>query len=146
VSELARTQNQIDANSITPEKLKEWVESPLKQLPIEWRPAVWEFWSLWNHLLPSQLTLCSRLRIWRTKHDLTLDQLRIIFDKLNHPGRVREMKFASDLLASLANEVFSALEAKRILTEQEQRRAGTSSGILSGSEIKERLANAFKPE
>lgn len=88
----------------TLEQLAEFVDKPLRQLPTDWRAPVWDFWSFWSHLLPTQLSLATRLRQWRAG-GLTLERMREAFERINRPERAAQFRFAGDLLAALAGEI-----------------------------------------
>lgn len=125
----------------TKEQIAEFVENPLKQLPIDWRPAVWDFWSFYSHLLPTQLALCTRIRYWMQADGLDFETLTRAFDRMRQPGRCREHQFASQVLASLADDIETVREERR----QAERKARDWDGKLPASApIVTNLAEHFR--
>lgn len=142
MSELVRQTSAI-APELTLDRIKEFVDKPLRQLPAEWRPVVWDFWSGWSHLLPTQLPLCSQLRHWITDYGLTLEEARDAFRTLNHPETMAKMRFASDLLSHLADIIAIQARARRKREEQAKRRGQDErekSEALSGKQIQSLMA------
>lgn len=138
---------------ITPEQIKEWSSNPLLQLPHAFRAIAWEWWSAWQHVLPTQLALCTRLRWWIEK-GLTAEDLKTAFERLNEPERMAEMRFAGDLLAALAQAVADIRHTRRI--EEQMRKDRTEKEEAEknpmSAEARQRLkdfrngiADAFKP-
>lgn len=132
---------------LTGEQLADFVNKPLRQIPAEWRPVAWDFWSQWAHLLPTQLVLASRLRHWIGELGLTLAEAKHAFACVNRPERMADMKFASDLLAALAAEVGRIAKARKRQDEQRERRERDErekTEAASGPKIRELLAGIIK--
>ena len=146
MSEITKQTSEI-ANELTVDRIKEFVDKPLRQLPVEWRPVVWDFWSGWSHLLPTQLSLCSQLRHWIADHGLTLDDAREAFRTANNPEAMARMKFASDLLSHLADIVAIQGRARKRREEEKRRREQDErekSEALSGKEIQALMSGIGK--
>jgi hypothetical protein len=107
---------------LTSAQVKEFIKNPLTQLPMEFRPIVWDFWAFNSHLLTSQLALCTRLRHWIEKYELDPAALRRAFEKLNSVERAQTHKYASDLLMDLAVQVQAEAAQRRRDEEAAERR------------------------
>jgi hypothetical protein len=71
-------------------------------LPVEWRPAVWDFWSFFAlPLKDGQLTLASRLRHWIKSDNLTLAEADAAFAKIMRIGGSSELVYGHQVLAKL---------------------------------------------
>jgi hypothetical protein len=104
----------------TPEQLAAFVDDPLTQLPEEWRPAVWDFWTFYSDVLNRQLGLCSRLRRWIAADGLELAEVLVAFDTLMSPARSAEFNFPSQVLGALGDEIEANRKRKR---DRERREA-----------------------
>lgn len=108
MNHLDRSDTALEKHSaITADQLAEFAKSPLRQLPPEWRVPVWDFWSFWSHLLPTQLPLATRLRQWRDA-GVTLDEVIAAFRRINTAENAEKCRFPGDLLADLALHLSSA--------------------------------------
>lgn len=131
------------AARLTPAQIAEFVELPLKQVPAEWRPEVWDFWAYHSLLMPTQLALATRLRHW-IDDGLTLADARSVFAALTDPGEA-QFRFGSDLLAELAARVGVVLARRRKLADQLARRDRDATADAEAARITARLADNFKP-
>lgn len=102
---LATTGTVRKAPTLTREQVLAFVEDPLKQLPDDWRLPVWDFWAYFQDMLPSQLSLCTRLRRWRDTESLTLPELVRVMDDLRSFERSAEFQFGTQVLAALAEQI-----------------------------------------
>lgn len=133
---------------LSAEQLADFVNKPLRQVPAEWRPVVWDFWSQWEHLLPTQLALASRLRHWISELGLTLDDAKRAFAAVNNPERMAGIRFASDLLAALATEAAAIVKDRKRAQHQRERRERDErekAEALPGKRIKDMLAGIGRP-
>jgi hypothetical protein len=131
----------------TAEDIRQFVEKPLRQLPADWRPVVWDFWSAWSHLLPTQLTLAARLRHWIRDEGLTLDDARAAFAAINKPARMAELRFASDLFAALGIELVRLTKERQREQHERERRerdAAARSGAVKDPGLRQMLESVGK--
>ncbi len=124
--------------TLTKEQALGFVKEPLTQLPAEWRLPVWDFWAYFEHLLPTQLALCTRLRRWHDHDELTLDVLSRAMDVIREPIRAVDFQFAAQVLAALATEIEAVrkadAEAERKRREKAGEKAYTATDFLGGRE------------
>jgi hypothetical protein len=93
--------------------------NPLMLIPREWVKPAAVLWTTNQHLIPSPLALCSRLRIYE-QQGLTADDLQRIVAELTKPERAATHRFAADLLADLSQLTANVFERRR-MDEQSRR-------------------------
>ncbi len=130
--------------ALTRELLDEAIDKPLRLLPADWRPLVWNFWAKWSDLLRTQLSLAATLREWVEEDGLTLAELRAAFAALNRPSRRATMRFPGDVLAELALEVAQILakrgQSERIAEMQQSERDAVEQALLDFPAVVAKLA------
>lgn len=128
------------AVKLTREQVLEFIDNPLKQLPEEWRIPVWDFWAYFEHLLPTQIALCTRIRRWRDRESLEFDELQAAMDDLRSIDSATSCRFAAEVLDGLKARIDANRKAARDRERAERDRRQLDSqptGVLSN------LAYAF---
>ena len=104
------TNNRVE--SMTEDLVKRATQTPLQLIPQAWRLEAWQFWAMWQHVMPNQIPLAMRIRAWIKDHDITFDELQQIFAVINRPAIAAGIRFPGDLFGELSKRV-SEIIAKR---------------------------------
>lgn len=129
--------------ALTAEQIEQATEKPLRLVPVaEMRIPAWGFWATWSHLLPTQLVIAMRLRRWIEDEGLTLAEAEEAFERVNAPERAARIKYAGELIATLAEQVALVIGRRKGRDEMLTRRTDLG-GKLPAEELaamKEKLA------
>jgi len=100
------------------------LETPLRLLPREVRPAALRVWTCHRHLagMESPVALAALLSVWIDEHGLAPADAATALGRMLAPDRVGLHKFASDLTADLAAEVAETLRRRAKEAEQQRQR------------------------
>jgi hypothetical protein len=114
-----------DVIELTPDNLTALMQHPLRAVPRELRPAVWNVWVQQQHLFPAPLSISAAIASDLAR-GLTIADAAVILDAMTHPEERAKFKFATD---------FSTEMARRIGIALKQREKETKAAELRGPEI-----------
>lgn len=141
MSELRKTTGAV-APALTKEQVLEFVKEPLKQLPAEWRLAVWDFWAYFEEQLKTQMALCTRIRRWRDFDGLTFEELQAAMNRMRSIGCETSLQFGNQVLEALRDEIRIVRKQAREIAKREwqgKRFSGFEATALKPEEIHELL-------
>lgn len=95
-------------------------EDPLLAIPEECRPATFRVWSMFRHLkdMDTPWPIAAPLGIWMEQGKIEPDQAVVVLDRLLEPEMVAKIRYTSDLIAELANNVLEANKELRLRNEK----------------------------
>ena len=113
-----------DRLALVESQLAAVLETPLRLLPREVRPAALRVWTCHRHLagMESPVSLAALLAVWIDEHDLHPDDAAAALKRMLAPESVGRHKFASDLTTDLAAEVATAIRRRKLAKDQDERR------------------------
>jgi len=119
--------------------IKAILDNPYCQLPPEWVPLVFDFWSFWSDVLKNELGLCSRIRYWMSDEGLTLDVLKRAITAEKRTEAAAGIHFPSEILAGLARRIQTLKKA-----DADEKSTAEFTAQFEGQLIATRLAEAFR--
>jgi hypothetical protein len=96
-----------DALALTADNYAKLAENPLLAVPPTLRPPVFRTWGLYRHLtgLETAAPIAFAVAVWVGEFNIDHEVIRKALRELTHPERMRSIRFASDLTATLAELV-----------------------------------------
>lgn len=104
---------------LTPSNFKAIKKQPSQMLPEEIREIVFCGWAMFSHIkgLEEPFSFCLWLSRWIGRDGLSIQDATRIIDRMTMPENARQFKFASDVMAWLANEAAEAIRRAKLVTE-----------------------------
>jgi hypothetical protein len=103
VSDLKKTDADL-VLGVTPETVAQLGERPLLAVPPELRKPVFQVWAMFRHLtgLETPGPIAFAVGLWVSEHGISPEVIRKALSRMTAPTVMRNIRFASDLTATLA--------------------------------------------
>lgn len=94
----------LETLTVTPELAVRLAERPLLAVPPELRKPVFQAWAAFRHLanMETPAPIAFLVGIWVSEHGVSEAKLRKALSRVTSPAVVKNIRFASDLTAALA--------------------------------------------